>query len=32
MRHLSIKYVITSVIAILIGITLAVGALGYYST
>jgi methyl-accepting chemotaxis protein len=32
MRHLSIKHVITSVIAILIGVTLAVGALGYYST
>jgi methyl-accepting chemotaxis protein len=32
MRHLSIKHVITSVIAILIGVTLAVGALGYYNT
>jgi methyl-accepting chemotaxis protein len=32
MRHLSIKYVITSVIAMLIGITLVVGILGYYST
>ena len=32
MKHLSIKHVITSVVAILVGLTLAVGALGYYST
>jgi methyl-accepting chemotaxis protein len=32
MRHLSIKYVITSVVAVLIGVSLMVGALGYYST
>jgi methyl-accepting chemotaxis protein len=32
MRHLSIKYLIATVTAVLIGVTLAVGILGYYST
>jgi methyl-accepting chemotaxis protein len=32
MRHLSIKYLITSVVALLIVVTLAVGAMGYFST
>jgi methyl-accepting chemotaxis protein len=32
MRHFSIKHVITSVVALLIVVMLAVGALGYYST
>jgi methyl-accepting chemotaxis protein len=32
MRNFSIKYVITSVVGMLIGLTLAVGALGYYTT
>jgi methyl-accepting chemotaxis protein len=32
MKHISIKTVITAVIALLIGITLAVGALGYSNT
>ena len=32
MNHFSIKYVIMSVVAVLIGVTLAVGALGYTST
>ena len=31
MRHLSIKYLIASVTALLIGVTCAVGALGYFS-
>ena len=31
MRHLSIKYLIASVAALLIGVTCAVGALGYFS-
>ncbi|QJE00199.1 HAMP domain-containing protein [Massilia forsythiae] len=32
MRHFRIKYVITSVVALLIGVVLAVGALGYTTT
>jgi len=32
MRHLSIKQLIASVTALLVGVTLAVGILGYYST
>jgi len=32
MRNLSIKHVITTVVALLIAVILAVGALGYYST
>ena len=32
MRHLSIKYVITSVVALLIVLMLAVGAMGYFAT
>jgi methyl-accepting chemotaxis protein len=32
MRHLSIKHLIASVTTLLIGVTVAVGALGYYST
>jgi len=32
MRHISIKTIVMSVVALLIGIILAVGALGYYNT
>jgi methyl-accepting chemotaxis protein len=32
MKHFSIKHVITCVVAVLVGVTLAVGALGYYAT
>jgi methyl-accepting chemotaxis protein len=32
MRHFSIKHVIACAVAVLIGVTLAVGGLGYYST
>jgi methyl-accepting chemotaxis protein len=32
MKHFSIKHVITCTIAVLFGVTLAVGALGYYAT
>jgi methyl-accepting chemotaxis protein len=32
MRHISIKTIVMSVVALLIGIVLAVGALGYYNT
>jgi methyl-accepting chemotaxis protein len=32
MKHFSIKHVITCTVAVLFGVTLAVGALGYYAT